>query len=77
MAIYTNSYRIRIRSMIQALEGMANLTDDKVMYEIYRATCVKEFELVLEQSGKLLRKYLAAFSANNGEVDRLRFKDVF
>ncbi len=26
------------------------------MYDIYRAACVKEFELVLEQNGKLLRK---------------------
>lgn len=63
--------------MIRALDEIANLTDDKVMYEIYRAACVKEFELVLEQSGKLLRKYLAGFYANHGEVDRLRFKDVF
>ena len=32
-----------------------------VLYDIYRAACVKEFELVLEQSGKLLRKRLAAY----------------
>ena len=47
------------------------------MYDIYRAACVKEFELVLEQSGKLLRKRLAAFFASNRQADRLKFKDLF
>ena len=48
-----------------------------IAYEIYRAACVKEFELVLEQSGKLLRKRLAAFFASNRQADRLSFKDLF
>ena len=47
------------------------------LYDIYRAACVKEFELVLEQSGKLLRKRLAAFFASNRQADRLAFKDLF
>jgi len=51
--------------------------DDNVIYDIYRAACVKEFELVLEQSGKLLRKRLAAFFASNQQADRLTFKDLF
>lgn len=34
-------------------------------YDIYCAACVKEFELVLEQSGKLLRKRIAAYFASN------------
>ena len=38
---------------------------------------MKEFELVLEQSGKLLRKRLAAFFASNQQADRLAFKDLF
>ena len=48
-----------------------------VLYDIYRAACVKEFELILEQSGKLLRKRLAAFFASNRQADRLAFKDLF
>lgn len=47
------------------------------VYDIYRAACVKEFELVLEQSGKLLRKRLAAYFASNRQADRLYFKDLF
>ena len=50
---------------------------DSVGYDLCRAACVKEFELVLEQSGKLLRKRLAPFFASNRQVDRLTFKDVF
>lgn len=51
-------------------------TDD-FLHDVYRAACVKEFELVLEQSGKLLRKRLAAFFASNRQADRLVFKDLF
>ncbi|MDE2773734.1 MAG: nucleotidyltransferase substrate binding protein [Gemmatimonadota bacterium] len=50
---------------------------DDTLYDIYRAACVKEFELVLEQSGKLLRKRLAAYFASNRQADRLAFKDLF
>ncbi len=45
--------------------------------DIVRAACVKEFELVLEQSGSLLRKRLRPYFASNQQVDRLTFKDLF
>ena len=51
-------------------------TDD-FLYDIYRAACVKQFELVLDQSGKLLRKRLADFFASNRQADRLPFRDLF
>ena len=50
---------------------------DSVMYDIYRAACVKEFELALEQSGKLLKKRLRPYFASNRQADRLNFKDCF
>ena len=50
---------------------------DDVTQDIYRAACVKEFELVLEQCGKLLRKRLAAYFASNQQADRLNFRDLF
>ena len=71
-----------LRRCIQALEfalaeaGKGQEAND-FLYDIYRAACVKEFELVLEQSGKLLRKRLAAFFASNRQADRLAFKDLF
>ena len=50
---------------------------DDFLYDIYRAACVKHFELVLDQSGKLLRKHLADFFASNRQADRLPFRDLF
>lgn len=50
---------------------------DDIMYDVCRAACVKEFELVLEQSGKLLRKLLAAWFASDKLADRLHCKDIF
>ena len=73
---------IFLRRCIQSLEFASSEihkhqeTDD-FLYDVYRAACVKEFELVLEQSGKLLRKRMAAFFASNRQADRLVFKDLY
>ena len=48
-----------------------------IAYDIYRAACVKEFEIILEQCGKLLRRSLGAYFASNRQADRLAFKDLF
>ena len=71
-----------LRRCIGALEQAFGWTSehrgaDDFLYDVFRAACVKEFELVLEQSGKLLRKRLAAFFASNRQADRLAFKDLF
>lgn len=44
---------------------------------MYRSACVKEFEIILEQSGKLLRKILKPYYHSSNAVDQLIFKDVF
>ena len=76
--IDTTFLRRCIASLERAVEGIERLDDSAdVMYDIFRAACVKEFELVLEQSGKLLRKRLADYFASNRQADRLRFKDLF
>lgn len=71
-----------LRRCIEALETAlveieTHRETNDVFYDIYRAACVKKFELVLEHSGKLLRKRLAAFFASNRQADRLAFKDLF
>ena len=48
-----------------------------ILYDVCRAACVKEFELVLEQSGKLLKKRLAPFFVSNRQADSLAFKGLF
>ena len=78
MSIDTTFLRRCIASLERAVEGIETRQDgDDVMYDLYRAACVKEFELVLEQGGKLLRKRLAAWFASNRQTDRLHFKDLF
>ena len=78
MSIDTTFLRRCIASLERAVEGIERLDDSgDVMYDIFRAACVKEFELVLEQSGKLLRKRLAAYFASNRQADRLNFKNLF
>ena len=60
MSIDTTFLRRCIQTLELALDELGRRIEaDDVIYDIYRAACVKEFELVLEQSGKLLRKRLA------------------
>ncbi len=78
MNIDTTFLRRCINSLQRAAEGIERHgDDDEVMYDIYRAACVKEFELVLAQSGSLLRKVLADWFASNRMADSLQFKDLF
>ena len=50
---------------------------DNIEYDMYRSACIKEFEIILEQSGKLLRKVLSPYFHTSKEVDKLYFKEVF
>lgn len=51
--------------------------EEDFIYEMYRSATIKEFEIVLEQSGKLLKKVLQPYFHTNKEVDKLHFKDIF
>ena len=77
MSIDTTFLRRCIASLERAIEGIEQHGADDILRDVFRAACVKEFELVLEQSGKLLRKRLAAYFASNRQADRLYFKDLF
>lgn len=60
-----------------AFNEVKSYGESDILHDLHRAACVKQFELVLEQSGKLLRKRLAAFFASNRQADELVFKDLF
>ena len=78
MSIDTAFLRRCTRTLDLALDEIGKHREaDDILYDIFRAACVKEFELVLEQSGKLLRKRIAAFFASNRQADQLAFKDLF
>ena len=42
----------------KALNLLQTAAPDSIDYDMYRSACVKEFEIILEQSGKLLKKAL-------------------
>ena len=77
MSIDTIFLRRCLDTLERALEGLRRHRSDDVLHEVFRAACVKEFEMVLEQGGKLLRKRLRPWFASNLQADRLAFKDVF
>lgn len=77
MSIDTTFLRRCVSALECSLEAIKAQPADSFRHNIYRAACVREFELILEQSGKLLRKRLAAFFASNRQADYLTFKDLF
>ena len=77
MNIDTTFLRRCLLSLETALEALGTSRDDEPIYDVYRAACCKEFELVLEQSGKLLRMLLAKYFGSNRAAARLSFKDLF
>lgn len=60
-----------------ALEQLKQHEPGEFIYEVFRSACVKEFEIILEQSGSLLRKRLRPYFASNRQSDTLVFKDIF
>lgn len=61
----------KAHSLLQASEP------ESIDYDLYRSACIKEFEIILEQSGKLLKRALKLYVANPRSVDKLVFKDIF
>jgi nucleotidyltransferase substrate binding protein (TIGR01987 family) len=64
-------------TLLRALELLQASASGSMDYDMYRSACIKEFEIIVEQSGKLLRKALKPYFSSSREVDRLTFKDVF
>ncbi|GAB3652998.1 hypothetical protein GCM10027594_27360 [Hymenobacter agri] len=50
---------------------------DSVEYELYRSACVKEFEIIIEQAGKLLKKALRPYFPSMRAAEALTYKDIF
>ncbi len=77
MTISTEHIRRCLLTLRTAWDGLQQFKAGDVQYEIYRAACVKEFELVLEQSGRLLKRRLRPYFASNRQADQLTFNDIF
>lgn len=73
----TTYYERCISTLEKAYKLLLNADMENVDYDMYRSACVKEFEIILEQSGKLLRKVLKPYFHSSKEADKLYYKDIF
>lgn len=77
MKLDTQYYQRCIATLEKALALLQKANPENIEYDMYRSACIKEFEIILEQSGKLLRKALKPYFHSSKAVDQLVFKDVF
>ncbi len=77
MKIDTTYYERCISTLEKAHGLLLKANPEHIDHDMYRSACVKEFEIILEQSGKLLRKALKPYFHSSKAVDKLYFKDVF
>ncbi len=64
-------------ALSKAFKYLAKYDEDEIEYDMYRSAVIKEFEIILEQSGKLLKKLLKPYLHTNKALDKLNFKDIF
>ena len=77
MTISTDFLVRCIDTLESAFEQLQQRGPSDTFYDIFRAASVKEFEIVLEQSGNLLKKRLRPYFASNRQADRTTFKNIF
>jgi nucleotidyltransferase substrate binding protein (TIGR01987 family) len=66
-----------ILALDTAYINLQKYSEEDIEYDIYRSAIIKEFEIILEQSGKLLKKSLKPYFHTSKAVDKLYFKDIF
>lgn len=66
-----------INTLGKAFSSLEKFSTEDELYDIYRAACIKEYEIILEQAAKLLRRCLKPYFASPKQVDEMNFKDIF
>lgn len=66
-----------IQTLDKALHLLKQTDPESLDYDLYRSAVIKEFEIILEQSGKLLKKCLKPYFHSAKAVDKLVFKAIF
>jgi nucleotidyltransferase substrate binding protein (TIGR01987 family) len=77
MKLDISYYERCIHTLEKAYNLLLQTPNESLDFELYRSACIKEFEIILEQSGKLLRKLLKPYFHSSKEADKLHFKDIF
>ena len=66
-----------IQTLDASFEQLHHVEPDDILYNIFRASGVNEFEIILEQCGSLFRKRLRPYFPSNQQADGLPFKPAF
>lgn len=77
MSINTDYVTRCITTLETALERLRHYEQVSLDYDIFRAACVKEFEVVLEQSSRLLQRRLQPFFTSDRQVRDFTFAETF
>jgi nucleotidyltransferase substrate binding protein (TIGR01987 family) len=77
MILDTAYYERCISTLDKAHTLLLKANQENIDYDIYRSACIKEFEIILEQSGKLLRKVLKSYLHSPKAADELTYKNIF
>lgn len=75
--IDTSGFRRCIGTLEAAFEQFRGEEQDETLRHVFNAACDRQFELVLDIGGSLLRRRLGNIFASNREADRLTFRDAF
>jgi hypothetical protein len=77
MKIDTTYYERCINTLEKAYSLLVKANRENIDYDMYRSACIKEFEIILELSGKLLRKVLKPYLHSSKAVDSSILKMCF
>ncbi len=77
MGIDTTYLKRCIRALDMAYNTLKKYSVEDIEHDIYRSAVIKEFEIIIEQVGKLLKKCLKPYFHSSKAVDALYFKDIF
>lgn len=66
-----------IRTLEKAFNLLQQSDVESLDYDLYRSATIKEFEVILEQAGKLLKKCLKPYFHSSKVVDKMSFKELF
>ncbi|MEA3331227.1 MAG: HI0074 family nucleotidyltransferase substrate-binding subunit [Campylobacterota bacterium] len=77
MKIDTTYLKRCVLALDKAYHTLEKYSVEDIEYDIYRSATIKEFEIILEQSGKLLKKAFKPYFHTPKAADSLYFKDIF
>ena len=67
----------RVARLDLALAHIRQHEPGELIHEVYRSACIREFETIVRESVRLLRRHLRQYFGSNHRADSLTYRDVF